>query len=171
MIHTQKRCPHCGKLYEAGLSGTPIRTCAKCNQYFVDEDYKEPAFYDPPEPLTFWKIVVYSLWPFGVATLILLVVAFYVDHISGLLLPLFPFLFFLYIVLSRYSRADRANQFLKDEYLASKERLASRDYVMLLLDNDCFVPRYFLKIHHPDLLDYAPQKGSLAKYVDSSFIT
>ena len=176
MIHTQKHCPHCGKLYDSSLSGgscsgTPIRTCAKCNQYFVDKDYREPAFYDPPAPITFWKIVLYSLWPFGITALMFLVIAFHIDHISGLLLPLFPFLMFLYLVISRYRKSACLDRILMDEYLASKERLANRDYVMLLLDNDCFVPRYFLKFHHPDLVDYVPQKSTLTKHIKNSYMS
>lgn len=176
MIHTRKYCPHCGLLYDTDSAGSrrygsPVRICAKCGQYFIDKDYREPAFFDPTPPITFWHVLLSCVWPFGVATVIMLVVAFHIDHISGLLLPLFPFLPFLYFVISRYRKRDLAYQIAQREYRESKERLENKEYIKLLMDNGCYVPRYYLTVHHQDLLSYTPKKGTLAKNRDGSFIT
>ena len=176
MIHTHKHCPHCGKLYETSSSyadhlGSPIRTCLNCGQHFIDKAYKEPGFYDPPAPFAFWKLLVGALWPFGIGAIILLVAAFYIGHISALILPIAPLAAYLYLVYNGYKKRDVIYQDKLSEYKASRERLKNKNYVMLLLDNGCFVPRYFLTVHHQDLLHYAPKKGTLPKNKDSSYIT
>lgn len=175
MVHTAKYCPHCGTLVANNatvFSGSPVRICPKCGEYFIDTAFKEPAFYDAPTRMPLWKILLYLFWPFGFATVLMLVIAIVaVDHIAGLLLPVIPLIPYLYVVFVGFKNKNKIYQMDLQEYQASKERLAYKDYVTLLLDHKCFVPRYYLSVYHRDLLDYTPTEGHIPTALDQSFTT
>lgn len=175
MVHTRKLCPHCGRIVsrDGGYSlGSPVRICFRCGKKHIDKYVREPAFFDRPEPIKFYQVLLARFWPFGFATILMLIIALAaVDHISGLLLPLFPFIPYVLLVWSGWRKRNELLALQLAEYEASKERVKDKNYVMLLLDHKCYVPFYFLKFHHKDLVDYRPKGPSLPSYKDSSYIT
>ena len=175
MAHIHKRCPYCWRLYDStgpGVThvGSPLRQCAKCKGTFIDRDYIEPFFADPPQMYTLWKLLLVFLWPFGLIGITLCGIAPQTESLFMYILAALSVGFYLFLVIRGYCKREQAYEAACAEHWASRERLMDRDYVILLLDNKCRVPAIFLAHYHPDLVNYRPKNAPSTQNIHNTFI-
>lgn len=166
--YTRKFCPHCRHFYQSYSTATkdmtvkkgcPIVYCTKCGEPFLDKDIKEPAFSSPPPAeLNVFKMVVGLLYPFGIGGIFFLILGIAYKSIPAAVISLIPFAFYAYLLYVGIKNKKEISDEINIAYTKSKARLADKDYVIQLIDLGYYVPKSFLREHHPELVDY--QKGN-----------
>ena len=155
MGYNESKCPHCGKTNHekcnAWMYGSPIRTCKKCGQKYMDRRYREPAVQGFDKRTTDPKL--YKTASIICCALFILVVCWYRFTTRNLgcytnyqvaCLIMFPVAIVGCVI--QYFRItsgamDRENA----KYLAeSEERLKDKQYVADLIANGYRVPEKYI---------------------------
>ena len=176
MIRQNKYCPHCHACYERGSYGgrdygSPLRVCGSCRNSFIDKNYIEPFFEETPQKITLWQAFLACLWPVGLICIGLAVMLLCVDYHKSGLLAAIPLSLYILLSFFVYLRREKLYEKQCQERKASHERLLNREYVMLLLDHDCYVSHDFLLREHPDLLHYTSKGYSIPHSKETSYLS
>lgn len=159
--YTWKSCPHCKHQYKVystyttfrdETNGCPIVTCKRCGRQFFDKSIREPAFSSPPADITILHAILGSLWPFGIGGIALLIIGIATGYWGVIVISLLAFAAYGYLVYIGIKKRGEINGDIKREYWESKQRLADKEYVALLIKLGYHVPDQFLRDNFPDLL-------------------
>ena len=149
MEYTTKKCPHCNYTYTfrepkgTGHYGSPIRTCDKCNQYFVDKDYIEIAVDGIREVdknrvslRTIINSITFMFFAFGIL---------YVFGIEAIIFSIVPFIISIGLIVRDCAGYKSRQNYLNMERINSENRLKNYEYAALLKEFGYDVPEKYLE--------------------------
>lgn len=176
MMRQNKYCPHCHACYERGSRGgqrygAPLRVCGSCGNRFVDNSYIEPFFEQTPKKITLGKAFLVCLWPVGVIAIVAVMMVLRMNYDRGGLIAAIPVCLYVVFSFLIYLRGDKIYEKQRQQCKESFDRLQDQNYVILLLDHDCYVPHDFLLRVHPNLLHYTPKGHSIPQNKGNSYMT
>ncbi len=150
---TDKKCPHCGNVYrsypgrEECIYGCPLILCKHCNQYFWDNEIKEPALYGYDNDyerknnirLTIFLLLMTCAAIGCLCSGIYIVVngeeGSFTPFLLAGLFSILPILFFIIHIYER-KNPEKAVAFIQKSYDLSKERLQNTVYLTALAEHD-----------------------------------
>ena len=153
MRYTVKKCPHCNYTYSTSTNntpnsilGSPIRTCSKCKQTFVDHAYRELAL-TGIKPSELQLISIASVCFTVLFCLIGVLAVVLGSLLVGCVLWVGCILYWMY----RLSTHTKRVAHLKKELHNSEKRLSNTLYAQILSKAGYDIPIRYLQLdYHPD---------------------
>ena len=173
MEYVTKKCPHCNYPYTvleskgAGYYGSPVRTCNKCGQTFIDKDYREIAIQGIREIDTqkisartilfliigiFFGVGIFYLFDVDVISVIVAIIA--------VLLPTLN-------LISEYRNYGKRQAYLTMEKINSERRLENHEYAVFLKSLGYDVPKKYLEQNEKNITS---EPKTYSTYQDGTWI-